>query len=69
MMMMMFLLHSCPRGGSAKKSFIALPLPRHSFFFFFCYRPSFLDEPREETLATQARGSTPRSNPFPFYIR
>ena len=32
-MMMMFLLHSCPRGGSAKKSFIALPLPRHSFFF------------------------------------
>ena len=67
-MMMMFLLHSCPRGGSAKKSFIALPLPRHSFFLF-CSRPSFLDEPREETLATQARGSTPRSNPFPFYIR
>ena len=23
-----------PAGGSAKKSFIALPLPRHSFFFF-----------------------------------
>ena len=24
---------------------------------FFCSCPSFLDEPREETLATQARGS------------
>ena len=24
-------------------------------FFFFCSCPSFLDEPREETLATQAR--------------
>ena len=34
-------------------SFIPLPLPRHSFFFF-CSCPSFLDEPREETLATQA---------------
>ena len=30
-----------------------LPLPRHSFFFCSC--PSFLDEPREETLATQAK--------------
>ena len=30
-----------------------LPLPRHSFFFF-CSCPSFLEEPREETLATQA---------------
>ena len=29
-----------------------LPLPRHPFFFCSC--PSFLDEPREETLATQA---------------
>ena len=26
-----------------------------SFFFFFCSCLSFLDEPREETLATQAR--------------
>ena len=25
------------------------------FHFFFCSCPSFLDEPREETLATQAR--------------
>ena len=33
--------------------FVPLPLPRHSFFFF-CSCPSFLDEPREETLATQA---------------
>ena len=35
-----------------KGSFIPLPLPRHSFFFCSC--PSFLDEPRKETLATQA---------------
>ena len=42
-------------GGEEKRkgSFIPLPLPRHSFFFCSC--PSFLDEPREETLATQAR--------------
>ena len=32
--------------------FVTLPLPRH--LFFFCSCPSFLDEPREETLATQA---------------
>ena len=36
-------------------SFFPLPLPRHSFFFFFCSCPSFLDEPRQETLAPQAR--------------
>ena len=36
-----------------KGSFVLLPLPRHSCFFCSC--PSFLDEPREETLATQAR--------------
>ena len=30
-----------------------LPLPRHSFFFCSC--SSFLDEPREKTLDTQAR--------------
>ena len=35
------------------RSFFPLPLPRHSFFFF-CSSPSFPDEPREETLATQA---------------
>ena len=35
---------------------VSLPLPRHSFFFF-CSCPSFLDEPREETLATQAKKS------------
>ena len=34
------------------RSFFPLPLPRHSFFF--CSSPSFPDEPREETLATQA---------------
>ena len=38
-------------GGGG--SFISLPLRRHSFFFF-CSCPSFLDEPREETLPTQA---------------
>ena len=46
-------------SGSKKKvegSFIPLPLPRHSFFFCSC--PSFLDEPREETLATQAKANT-----------
>ena len=40
-------------------SFFPLPLPRHSFFFCSC--PSFLDEPREETLATQARVYVPYS--------
>ena len=34
------------------------PLPRHSFFF--CSRPSFLDEPREETLVTQATLHSPK---------
>ena len=33
-------------------SFVPLPLPHH--YFFFCSCPSFLDEPCEETLATQA---------------
>ena len=31
---------------------LPLPLPRHSLLFCSC--PSFLDEPREETLTTQA---------------
>ena len=35
-----------------KQNFVPLPLPRHSVIFCSC--PSFLDEPREETLATQA---------------
>ena len=39
-----------------KRSFVPLPLPRHSFSF--CSRSNFLDEPREETLATQATGFT-----------
>ena len=42
-------------GRGEEETFVPLPLPRHSFFFCSC--PSFLDEPREETLATQARGS------------
>ena len=39
-------------GEGRRGSFVPLPLPRHSCFFCSC--PSFLDEPREETLATQA---------------
>ena len=39
-------------GLRASGSFVPLPLPRRSIFFCSC--PSFLDEPREETLATQA---------------
>ena len=43
-------------------SFIPLPLPRH--LFFFCPCASFLDEPREETLATQAtsKSATPKTS-------
>ena len=40
------------RGRGEKETFIPLPLPRHSFYFLLL--PSFLDELREETLATQA---------------
>ena len=38
-------------GGEGEKRFLRSPPP--SFFLFFCSCPSFLDEPREETLATQ----------------
>ena len=38
---------------SNQGSFFPLHLPCHSFFFCSC--ASFLDEPREETLATQAK--------------
>ena len=40
------------RRGRGRGSFVPLPLPHHSCVFCSC--PSFLDEPREETLATQA---------------
>ena len=40
------------RKVERKQNFVPLPLPCHSVFFCSC--PSFLDEPREETLATQA---------------
>ena len=46
-------------GLRASGSFFPLPLPRHSFFFCSC--PSFLDEPREETLAMQASCDPSRS--------
>ena len=41
-------------GLRASGSFFPLPLPCHSFFFLLLPQPQFLDEPREETLATQA---------------
>ena len=40
--------------AEAKKS----PPPPPVIHFFFCSCPSFLDEPREETLATQANGTS-----------
>ena len=40
--------------GEGRRGNLHSPLPPPSFFFFFCSCPSFLDEPREETLATQA---------------
>ena len=54
-------MRSCFRGrtqffkivGFAGKRFLRSPPPPPSFMFF-CSCPSFLDEPREETLATQA---------------
>ena len=54
-------IRSCVRGrtqffkivGFAGKRFLRSPPPPPSFIFF-CSCPSFLDEPREETLATQA---------------
>ena len=39
--------------GFAGKRFLRSPLPAPSFIFF-CSCPSFLDEPRKETLAMQA---------------
>ena len=55
-------IRSCVRGrmqffkivGFAGKRFLLSPPPPPSFIFFGCC-PSFLNEPREETLATQAR--------------
>ena len=55
-------MRSCVRGrkqffkivGFAGKRFLCSPPPPPSFIFFFCSRSNFLDEPREETLATQA---------------
>ena len=42
------------RAEAKKRWFLRSPPPPPSFIFFFCSCPSFLDEPREETLATQA---------------
>ena len=41
-------------GGEKRKQRFALSPPPPPSFIFFCSCPSFLDEPREETLATQA---------------
>ena len=40
--------------GGGEKRVLLSPPPHPSFIFVFCSCPSFLDEPREETLATQA---------------
>ena len=40
--------------ASVSNRVIARKLERKHIHFFFCSSPSFLDEPREETLATQA---------------
>ena len=47
-------------GGGGEKRFLHSAPPPPSFIFF-CSCPSFLDEPREETLATQAKNHVPRS--------
>ena len=41
-------------GGGEEKRKPSFPSPSPVILFFFCSCPSFLDEPREETLATQA---------------
>ena len=41
-------------GGGGEKRKPSFPSPSPVILFFFCSCPSFLDEPREETLATQA---------------
>ena len=40
-------------GRRGRRRFLHFPPPPPSFIFFFCSCPSFLDEPREETLPTQ----------------
>ena len=42
------------RAEAKKKGWTSFPSPSPVIHFFFCSCPSFLDEPREETLATQA---------------
>ena len=40
--------------GVCEQAFLSLPSPSSVIPFFLCSCPSFLDETREETLATQA---------------
>ena len=40
--------------GVCRQAVPSFPFPSPVIFFFFCSCPSFLDKPREETLATQA---------------
>ena len=42
-------------GEGRRGNFVPSPSPVINYFFFFGSCPSFLDEPREETIATQAR--------------
>ena len=44
----------CESQSGSKKKVDSFPSPSPVIHFFFCSCPSFLDEPREETLATQA---------------
>ena len=55
-------------GEGRRGSFVPLPLPR-LFFFLFCSCPSFLYEPREETLATQATFPLVSSSFFPLSLK
>ena len=54
--------------AKAKKRFVPLPLPRHSFYFFCCC-PSFLDERREGTLAMQASYYQPWLDTRAFFVK
>ena len=42
----------------------SFPSPSPVINFFFCSCPSFLDEPREETLATQATRAPVKESPL-----
>ena len=56
-------------GGEKRKPFFpSFPSPSPVIHFFFCSCPNFLDEPREETLATQAICTQKVSSPHKYYL-